>query len=378
MGLASSASAAAPAAVRAETVILNFGSVSVGATAAAQAAIIHNVGPGTATGLKVGSPSDPQFRVLATTCPSSLAANATCTITIDYVPAGTASHSGEVRVTTASGGATRVALDGSPDLVPSPFRVTPTSFDFGPVALNTTVSQSVTLTNADPANHTITTTLDPLAHFSVTTTCAPSPRFIQHGGSCSYTIAFHPVAAGDVSESATLSVDITDGATYSYPITLRGHGGTTGTFPLSVTGSTLDFGPLAVGTTSSGQDVTIKNQSAATVNMVVAGGAVTDGFANGPSNCGASLGAGASCVLDFTATPIYSGLNAGSTAIQITVPGFPRRDVTIALTAGGTGAAPRLVASPTWLDLGSPAVGHSGASSTIRITNTSSVAVTGI
>ena len=127
------------------------------------------------------------------------------------------------------------------------------------------------------------------------------------------------------------------------------------------TPSSLAFNPQVLNTTSSSKAVTFKNNgtSSVTINSVAA----TGNFAIASNSCGSSLGAGASCTVNVTVTPLVSGALTGSLAISDSAPDSPQ---TVALA--GTGSLP-LSLSPAALSFGSVAVGHTSAAKTSTLTN---------
>ena len=142
------------------------------------------------------------------------------------------------------------------------------------------------------------------------------------------------------------------------------------------TPSTLNFGSLAVGQTSSAQSVSVLNptNSAAAVSSI----AITGPFAE-TNNCGSSIAAGGSCTASVTFTPTASGAQSG--VLTVTAGG-----TTSTTTLSGTGTAPGAVlsASPGALSFPSEVVGTAAPSQTVAVTNSgtssatvSSVAVTG-
>ena len=142
------------------------------------------------------------------------------------------------------------------------------------------------------------------------------------------------------------------------------------------TPSALSFGSLAVGQTSSAQNVSVLNptSSAAAVSSI----AVTGPFAE-TNNCGSSIAAGGSCTVGVTFTPTAAGAQSG--ALTVTAGG-----VTSTTTLSGTGTAPGPVlnTSPGTLSFPSEVVGTAAPTQTVTVTNSgttsatvSSVAVTG-
>ena len=156
---------------------------------------------------------------------------------------------------------------------------------------------------------------------------------VAPGTPCTINVTFTPTATG----TQTGTLVITDNAAGS-PQTVRLSGwGTSGAVSLSA--SSLDFGSVEVGTTST-QTVTLTNpaQSPLDISSIQAGGDYSE-----TNNCGSVVNAGASCALRISFTPTAVGTSVGTVAITDGGLGSPQ---TITLT--GTGAPPfSLSANPS-------------------------------
>src|SRR5262249_17849311 len=120
---------------------------------------------------------------------------------------------------------------------------------------------------------------------------------------------------------------------------------------LLVTPTTLAFGPVATGTTSAAQVVTVTNQSATSVVMSGSGGSLAAPFNADLSNCeGATLAPGGTCHMTYTFSPTGVG-DAIATATGL----WNGRKYSIKMA--GTGVAPTLVLTPTKLDFGPVLIG---------------------
>ena len=143
----------------------------------------------------------------------------------------------------------------------------------------------------------------------------------------------------------------------------------------SVSPSSLNFGSVAVGSTSPPQTVTLKNTGTATLNLTSI--AASGDYAQ--SNvCGSSLSPGGSCTISVTFTPTAAGTRTGSLSISDNAPGSPQ---TVSLTgSGGSTSGPVASLSPTSLTFPSTAVGSSSAAQTVKLTNSggSALSITSI
>ena len=161
------------------------------------------------------------------TCGTSVAAGASCNISINFKPTASGAFTASLNVTdNAAGSPQKVALSGTATTV----ALTSNVMFFPSTTVGATaVKQSTTLTNKGTAALALNGTGQGIkiagtnaSSFSQTNTCGTS---VAAGASCVITVSFKPAAAG----SLTAVVDITDGA-YASPQTvgLNGTGAAAG------------------------------------------------------------------------------------------------------------------------------------------------------
>jgi len=212
--------------------------------------------------------------------------------------------------------------------------LTPTSLDFGEIALTSSaLPEVVTLRNVGSAPLSITSIEASPTDFRIqTNTCGSG---LAGGGSCTFSVYFSPSASGLISGTIT----ITDNAADSpHVVTLTGTGVYSGV-QLSV--PSLDFGNQDVGSTSAPpQQITLTNSGALlNITSVVLTGANAADFAISADTCtGASLAPSGSCTIDVTFTPTAGGVRTGTLTIYDNAPFSPRM---VILT--GTGIPPNPV-----------------------------------
>ena len=97
----------------------------------------------------------------------------------------------------------------------------------------------------------------------------------------------------------------------------------------SVAPTSLNFGSVAVGSSSSPQTVTLKNTGTATLN--ISSIATTGDYAQ-TNVCGSSLSPSASCTISVNFTPTAAGTRTGTLTISDNAPGSPQ---TVSLTGSG-------------------------------------------
>jgi hypothetical protein len=212
---------------------LSFGNQAVGTTSAAQSLTLHNTGTAGATGITVAVTAP--FARLAGSCGTTLAAGATCTITVNFTPTATGAASGSVTITA------NVGVSGSPVLLSGTgvapvisATLTPTSHNYGTVTRTcpgTTIAQ-IAACAVDPAqiftltntgNVTLTgigngvvggTNATEYTFRPVLSTCGPAvggqlvaTTTLAPGASCVVTVQFQPKTAQTTGlKSATISV----------------------------------------------------------------------------------------------------------------------------------------------------------------------------
>ena len=206
-------------ALSADPETIDFGTVSVGDTAAAQSFTVTNTGTLTTTIGTVLVSSPAEFPLAGGTCAGATLAPAdTCTVSVAFKPAATGSRSATMDVGGSGGAAVSVTLSGTgrsttpttpvPTTVARPvLSASPSSLDFGTVFIGAAASpQTVTIRNTGNGATSTTATVTGAAagDFAVTTNgCAG--RSLSAGASCTLTIAFSPQGSGGRSASVTVS-----------------------------------------------------------------------------------------------------------------------------------------------------------------------------
>ena len=229
-----------------------------------------------------------------------------------------------------------------PDNLPG-ISIVPQSINFGNQTENVrSAVQTVLVTNEGTAPLNITqisfTETDSTGNtdFAETDNCVGTVA--ASGGTCSINITFTPRSL--TTETGTFS--ITDDAPGSpHTIDVTGTGVSTAT-AVTVTPSSLSFGDVTVGDTSSAQSVTITNTGTTTLNI---SGIATSGDFSQTNTCSALgnvLNVGQSCTVSVTFAPTVSGSRAGALSISDNAAGSPQ---SVALS--GVGVAVFSMSSPS-------------------------------
>lgn len=231
---------------------LNFGVQPTGTTSSAQTiSLTNNTSdpiPFATSDLTFSGANATDFASPSNTCGASIAAAASCTVSLTFTPSTTASESATLTLSLmiTNGGVTTspvftVALSGTGSLPPA-VGLSPTSLTFGGQLLTTTsAAQPVTLTNTGGGPLTINS-IAASGDFAQTNTCPPSTSTLAAGANCTINVTFAPTTTG--TRNGTLSItDNAAGSPQTVPLTGTGWDFTlTAPSPQSVkAGSTATF-----------------------------------------------------------------------------------------------------------------------------------------
>ena len=213
----------------------------------------------------------------------------------------------------------------------APYTASPNSLAFGNVIIGaSSASQAVTITNTGTSSLSISSATlggtNP-GQFSRTNGCSNA---LAPGAQCAVLVYFKPTSTG--TKSATLTVTPSGGAA-PVAVSLSGTG-VTGSVPsFSLSTSSLSFGTIVVGTTSSANTVTITNIGSVLlpITSISLGGTNPSQFSR-THNCPAQLVVGAKCTVSVKFKPTSTG--SKSATLKIT-PGGGAAVKTVALSGTG-------------------------------------------
>lgn len=358
---------------------LTFTPQVVASTSAAQVDTLTNTGGATLNITSIVTTGD---FANTTTCGSTLAASASCNISVTFTPTTTGSRSGAVTLTTnAASSPNVVALTGTgtsggsgciaspPNLIPAgecDGSTYPTGFGFSPGGSSSTAAQSNTGPSGSSAIRV--TTIGTPVNMELTndnnTVAANSPYVYSAVIQSSRTQNIHILLIKQSSPFTGYGLDITVSVgpgftTINQPFTTNGSP-TAGTarlthqLPNAQNGDTFDitdlgivpgmgsapiasfsltslmFNAQVVSTTSAAQTVVLTNTGNALMN--ISSIVTTGNFAN-TTSCGATLAATASCNISVTFMPTASGTRTGAVTITDDAAGSPQ---VISLSGTGT------------------------------------------
>jgi hypothetical protein len=218
--LGGSASAATLNSLLVSPTALDFGDVPVGSHTATQRITMTNVSSAVLT-TAISVNTDGQF--LGTlTCPTTLAPGQACTLDYAFAPAALGSVTGTA-TGTIGGQAFTITLTGNGT---RHFLISPTSLDFGNVAMGRTSGQQiVTITNLSNQPTVMNGTGNPTGAFGLIQTCQGAT--LNPGATCQMIFMFSPQKAGTASVTATGSWN---GQPFTFALTGNGYQAATGDF----------------------------------------------------------------------------------------------------------------------------------------------------
>lgn len=174
-----------------------------------------------------------------------------------------------------------------------------TTLKFGKMPIGqTSKPKTVTLTNTGNATLNINSITKTGDFVIQSNTCGSQ---VLAGASCAVTLAFKPTAKG--LRTGVLSFS-DDAAGSPQTVALSGTG-----MSLALSPTSLSFGKITVGQTSSPQSVLVTNVSGAsvTISSIALGGTYAAGYVISSNTCGASLAAGANCSVGVQFKPAITG-----------------------------------------------------------------------
>jgi hypothetical protein len=252
---------------------LAFPSQITGTSSAAQQIVLANSGQAP---LSVTSISVSGDFTQTNTCSSSIAAGATCAISIKFLPTSVGVRTGTLSVTdNASGSPQSVAISGTGATVSPTITLSPSSLSFASQATGaTSPAQTVTLTNSGQGSLALTS-VTASGDFAQTNTCGNS---LASGASCALSVTFTPTATG----TRTGTLTITDNASGSPQTVALSGGGTAVAISSSSTGLTI---VSAGGSATATIQVSSVNGFTGTVSLTCAVAYQAQGTPNSPPTC---------------------------------------------------------------------------------------------
>ena len=287
---------------------LSFASAVAGSTSSAQTATLTNqlTTPVTLTNIEaMGTFLETNDCPMS---PNTLAAGASCTVSISADPEMAGAFTGSIDATESTGAVTQLYLSGTATASsggPTLVTVSPASLSWGDVVVGgTSGAKTITFTNNEGSSITVNSITAGTDFQISANSCLAMPTTLAAGGTCTVSVVFRPQSAGAESEPLTF----VDSAANSPQTAALSGTGTTGSLLFSP--ASLSFAGVTVGKTSASQTATLTNESggAITLSPITVSGAFGQ-----TNNCPAgTFAAGASCTVTVTAKPTATGAFSGS------------------------------------------------------------------
>ena len=326
---------------------LIFPNETVGLTSAVQSVTYQNntTNPPTPINISTATISGSNaadFVIESQSCAGGpLAPGRNCSVNIAFAPTATGLRTAQLVITDDATGSPRIVPlsgTGTPAVPVLCLSSSGGTLNFGSQLLTTTSAvQSITITNCGSAALNISSVAFggfASNDYSVVQTCTNAP--IAPGSTCTLNLTFHPLAAGVRSATLVISDNVVGSPTI---VSVTGIGVALAPSVCFST-SSVNFGSIGVGTTSSVQSVTITNcgSAALTVSDFFLTGANTGDFIIVSTPCkGIPISTGNTCVVTLQFAPTAGGLRSANLALVDDASGSPQL---LSLTGNGSLSQP--------------------------------------
>jgi hypothetical protein len=257
-----------------------------------------------------------------TTCGATLAAGASCTISVVFAPLSSGALTGTLTVTNSSTANPILtsALTGTG--LPTTATLTPATANYSNVIVGVTSgAQAFTWSNTSSIPLTISK-ISTLGDFNVSaTTCS---GVIAANSSCTVSVIFLPTALG--ARTGSVSVVSTSSANATLTATLTGRG----VADVEASVALLSFGNVDVGTASTAQTITLTNYTAASIALTSF--AITGDYSY-TTTCGSSISGLSTCAVTLIFKPTAVGVRPGTLTVNTNDTKYPV--ITVGLTGNG-------------------------------------------
>ncbi len=278
---------------------LSFATQSYGTVSAPQTVRISNTGDQPLT--LIAAQVAPADYAVANNCGPVLSAHSDCTVAVTFSPlsqgqiSGTLTVSDQFRIQT-------VALSGT-GIAPPLALLAPTMLSFpATVSGQSSTAQTVTVTNSGGGQLQITS-IAVTGEFSETDACLRLS--LANRTSCAIQVKFSPRSAGTANGTLTLFGNMPGGQAN---VPLSGTG--TGAASIVLLPTSVDFGKVTLGASSSAENITLSNTGGAPATLQPPAISGSADFRLSANTCGATLAADTGCTVAILFTPSVSGLSS--------------------------------------------------------------------
>ncbi len=334
---------------------LGFPATITGAASSPQTATVQNTG---GAPVQLGSPTISEsggsdFKLSSSTCGSSLAAGASCSLSVEFAPAQTGARMAQLQLPgSAPGSPYSVSLSGT-GLQPASLALSPSPLNFAAEPVSTiSAPQTLSVTNTGGAPAQLGTAAVSGDYILSADSCGST---LAAGASCTVSIEFSPMSTGSRAGLFTLPSPSVVNGQVTAP--LNGTGSAAALTPISI-----NFGAQQQSVTSAPQSFTLTNTGGSPAQI---GTATASGdFTAATDKCPATLAANAQCSISVTFTPSATGARSGTLTL-------PYNSGSVSAALSGTGTAPGMLTfSPSSLTFAATAENTSSAAQSITVTNT--------
>jgi len=333
---------------------LNFNNVTVGQSST-QSVTVGNSGNMNLS-VSAVAVSGTGFSLSGFSAPATIAPNQTATFNVQFAPTTTNGGTGSVLFTdNGQNGSQSFSMTGSAVAAGGTLGANPGSFNFNSVAVGSSSTQAITLTNSGASTITINSVTASGSGYSQTGIAAQ--QTIAAGASATMTARFAPTTTGN----ATGSISINSNATNSPLVVSLSGTGIQGA--LSANPASISFGSILIGNSSS-VNVTLTNSGTASLTINGASASGT-GFSMS-ALASQTLTAGQTATFTATFAPTASGNASGTVSVTSSAPNSP---LVINLSGSGVTTQAQLGISPSSVNFNNVNVG-SNSSQTITLNNT--------
>lgn len=207
--------------------------------------------------------------------------------------------------------------------------------------------------------------------FRVTGGSCASGASLAAGGSCTVQLVFHPTASGTRGGALTISHNATGG---SSSVALSGTGNAVAQATLSLSATTLDFGPLLTNAPAQ-RTLTVSNSGQAALNFSAIGvsGAQAGYFTlGGTCTTGTPLAVGANCTVVVQALPTAAGAFSASLDLASNA---SNASAAVGLSGNAAAATPSISATPSAVAFGLWTIGAAPLAQQVTLNNSGNVAL---
>jgi hypothetical protein len=227
--------------------------------------------------------------------------------------------------------------------------------DFFYVPVQTSATQTITVTNCGSASLLVTSIKSSDPAFTVPSASNHCGSALAAGASCSVDVAFAPISSTNYSSTLTFT---SNASIPTASISMMG----IGAIPVAQLSPTdITFSSLLEGQTSSPVNVYVQNNGQANLTVDLAHTSITGDFAYSVSSCISPLPPGVACFFNVTFSPTQAGQRTGAFTIVTNDPSHPN----LSASLSGTGYAAYPIPQITSFD--SPTIPVGTAHATIQV-----------